>query len=207
MQSKLCRFLHRDLAICHSCQCSSVEAGSLGSTHSSIRPRLSPLKRVSIICCSRILQRKRDVSKRIDTLPTPPAHVQRYQCFGLSACSHGLGQTLFLSPCLPRLPRAFLSFVPAFVLLQATTIRVLPVLVPARVRIVGETRASGTLFEAVAACHAADRQTFGTIVVVALRIALVPRYMPRFLYGSRLQAGVTRPRRKSHWQQMKLSLV
>lgn len=36
----------------------------------------------------------------------------------------------------------------------------------------GETRASGTLFEAVAACHAADRQTFGTIVVVALRIAL-----------------------------------
>ena len=33
------------------------------------------------------------------------------------------------------------------------------------------------------AFHASHRQSFGNIVVVALRIALDPRYFPRWLYG------------------------
>jgi hypothetical protein len=70
----------------------------------------------------------------------------------------------------------------------------------------GETSASGTLFEAVLpachAVHATDRQSFGNIVVVALIIALVPRYFPRWLCGCALRAGVTRPRRKRAWESL-----
>jgi hypothetical protein len=67
---------------------------------------------------------------------------------------------------------------------QATTIRVLAV--PARVRILGETDASGTLTRGrclPATLPPTDRQPFGNIVAVALIIAFVPRYIPRWLYG------------------------
>jgi hypothetical protein len=56
----------------------------------------------------------------------------------------------------------------------------------ARVRILGETGASGTLTRGrciPATLPPTDRQPFGNIVAVALIIAFVPRYIPRWLCG------------------------
>jgi hypothetical protein len=54
------------------------------------------------------------------------------------------------------------------------------------VRILGETNASGTLNRdryVPATLPPTERQPFENIVVVALIIALVPRYIPRWLCG------------------------
>lgn len=88
-------------------------------------------------------------------LPTTPVHVQ---AASVSDCPHVRMSWAELCSC-HRAATSNLSFVPASISSQATTIRVLAVLV-ARVRILGETSANGTLFAAVLlACHATDRQS------------------------------------------------